>query len=222
MRRRPYTPGVRAAASRSSVIVYAPTARRRSRCSIVVAHRSLVAVRIAHFDYCRRKYALHVARFEADMLSTERRAAYCELDKHGRRAHPKTSSTCAARCSPAAVRKRVEIDSAHLDAPGPLNRHRPIRGFRDQANGRATTTATLSSHVCRPAAPENGLADEAPTLPTKTKAALAPGEKVVRFVRRGKNADHDRRRIYAFVRAGQQRSCSSPCIEILAPRSKPR
>src|SRR6202035_1982603 len=64
----------------------------------------------------------------------------------------------------------IEIDSTHLDAPGPLNA--PLDPYAMEATGAA--------------------APDAPTAPCVGAPAAPGGEKIVRFVRRVKNADRER------------------------------
>jgi uncharacterized radical SAM protein YgiQ len=65
----------------------------------------------------------------------------------------------------------IEIDSTHLDAPGPLN-------------------PPLDPYAM--AAPAAGAVEAAPAAPACRTDAPPPGEKVVRFVRRVKSADRER------------------------------
>jgi len=71
----------------------------------------------------------------------------------------------------------VEIDSTHLDTPGPLNP--PVDPYAMEAEIRAAN-AGVGSEASAPMAGAQG-----------TAAAAAPVEKVVRFVRRVKNADRE-------------------------------
>src|SRR5438105_1576013 len=65
----------------------------------------------------------------------------------------------------------IEIDSTHLDAPGPLNA--PLDPY-----------AMAASAPAAPGAP--------PSAPCRDAPAVPGGEKIVRFVRRVKNADRER------------------------------
>jgi uncharacterized radical SAM protein YgiQ len=162
-----YTPGgVGGRRPDRSVIVYAQRAREAFRdVPIVIGGIEASLRRIAHFDYWSEKVRRSVLLdAKADLLvygNGERQI--CELAHRlaaGESIHDITDlrgTVFARRALPAGW---IEIDSTHLDAPGPLN---------PPADPYAMTAASPAS-----AAPGTG------------------GEKVVRFVRRVKNADRER------------------------------
>src|SRR3984957_14072127 len=154
-----------------SVIVYAQRAREAYRdVPIVIGGIEASLRRIAHFDYWSekvRRSALLDAK--ADLLvygNGERQI--CEL-AHRLAAGEAIAGITDLRGTAFARRSRpagwIEIDSTHLDAPGPLN------------------------PPTDPYAMEAALASPAAAAPCATGAA--PAEKVVRFVRRVKNAERD-------------------------------
>jgi uncharacterized radical SAM protein YgiQ len=153
-----------------SVIVYAQRAREAFRdVPIVIGGIEASLRRIAHFDYWSEKVRRSVLLdAKADLLvygNGERQI--CEI------AHRLASGEAIGEITDlrgtAFVRKGtpagwIEIDSTHLDAPGPLNP--PLDPY-----------AMERTEAAAPA----------------TACAAAPGaEKVVRFVRRVKNADRER------------------------------
>ena len=152
-----------------SVIVYAQRAREAfGDVPIVVGGIEASLRRIAHFDYWSEKVRRSVLLdAKADMLvygNAERQI--CDL-AHRLAAGENIRDITDLRGT-VFVRKSmpegwVEIDSAHLDAPGPLNP--PIDPY-------AMEPAGAGASAC-----ESGQKPE--------------GEKVVRFVRRVKNADRD-------------------------------
>jgi len=154
-----------------SVIVYAQRAREAFRdVPIVIGGIEASLRRIAHFDYWSEKVRRSVLLdAKADLLiygNGERQI--CEIAHRLAAGEPLAAitdvrgSVFARRGTPAGW---IEIDSTHLDAPGPLNA--PIDPY-----------AMGEREVAQPAAP--------------APAAPAPGEQVVRFVRRVKNADRER------------------------------
>ncbi|MBS0380735.1 MAG: YgiQ family radical SAM protein [Proteobacteria bacterium] len=150
-----------------SVIVYAQRAREAFRdVPVVIGGIEASLRRIAHFDYWSEKVRRSVLLdAKADLLvygNGERQI--CELAHRlagGESIADITDLRGTAFARRGARAGWVEIDSTHLDAPGPLNA--PVDPY---AMERAPAAA---------AAP-----------------AGATGEKVVRFVRRVKNADRDR------------------------------
>jgi len=172
-----YTPGgVGGARPDRCVIVYAQRAREAFKdVPIVIGGIEASLRRIAHFDYwserVRRSILLDA---KADLLvygNGERQI--CEL------AHRLAGGESIERITDmrgtAFVRRStpegwIEVDSTHLDTPGPLSP--PVDPYAMQADDRAP----------RP--------DE-PATPC-SQAGTAPDEKVVRFVRRVKNADRER------------------------------
>jgi uncharacterized radical SAM protein YgiQ len=164
-----YTPGgVGGRRPDRSVIVYAQRAREAFRdVPVVIGGIEASLRRIAHFDYWSEKVRRSVLLdAKADLLvygNGERQL--CELAH--RLAGGEAIGQITDMRGTAFVRKAtpegwIEIDSTHLDAPGPLNP--PVDPY-------AMTGATGAA----PAAP-----------------APAADEKVVRFVRRVKTADRER------------------------------
>jgi len=164
-----YTPG--GAGGRRpdrSVIVYAQRAREAYRdVPIVIGGIEASLRRIAHFDYWSEKVRRSVLLdAKADLLvygNGERQV--CELAHRLAAGEPITTITdlrgtaFARKATPA---DWIEIDSTHLDAPGPLN----------------------------PPPDPDAMTAQAPPAPPAPAAAA--GENVVRFVRRVKNADRER------------------------------
>jgi uncharacterized radical SAM protein YgiQ len=174
-----YTPGgVGGQRPDRSVIVYAQRAREAFRdVPIVVGGIEASLRRIAHYDYWSEKVRRSVLLdAKADLLiygNGERQV--CEI------AHRLAGGESIAditdvrgtvftrRGTPA---EWIEIDSTHLDAPGPLNP--PVDPY---------AMAERSADAPTPAAA---------AAPCAGSAAAPPSEHVVRFVRRVKNADRER------------------------------
>ena len=166
-----YTPGgVGGRRPDRSVIVYAQRAREAFRdVPIVIGGIEASLRRIAHFDYWSEKVRRSVLLdAKADLLvygNGERQI--CELAHRlaaGDSIHDITDLRGTAFGRKGVPAGWIEIDSTHLDAPGPLNP--PVDPYAMSASGAAP--------ACADASP----------------APLA--EKVVRFVRRVKNADRER------------------------------
>ena len=166
-----YTPGgVGGRRPDRSVIVYAQRAREAFRdVPIVIGGIEASLRRIAHFDYWSEKVRRSVLLdAKADLLvygNGERQI--CELAHRlaaGDAMHDITDLRGTAFARKGVPAGWIEIDSTHLDAPGPLNP--PVDPYAMSASGAAP--------ACADASP----------------APLA--EKVVRFVRRVKNADRER------------------------------
>jgi uncharacterized radical SAM protein YgiQ len=159
-----------------SVIVYAQRAREAfGDVPIVIGGIEASLRRIAHFDYWSEKVRRSVLLdAKADLLmygNAERQI--CEL-AHRLAAGESIESVTDLRGT-VFTRKAlpegwVEIDSTHLDAPGPLNP--PIDPYAMEP---------VKSAACASDRPAASAAAE----------SVAP-EKVVRFVRRVKNADRER------------------------------
>src|SRR5450432_4038328 len=172
-----YTPGG-AGGSRPdrSVIVYAQRAREAFRdVPIVIGGIEASLRRIAHYDYWSEKVRRSVLLdAKADLLifgNGERQI--CEL-AHRLAAGEAIEDITDLRGT-AFVRKAVppgwiEIDSTHLDAPGPLN-------------------PPLDPYAM--AGPAIGAASDAPASPACSPDTPPAAEKVVRFVRLVKNADRE-------------------------------
>jgi len=162
-----YTPGGQAGLRPDrSVIVYAQRAREAfPRVPVIVGGIEASLRRIAHFDYWSEKVRRSILLdAKADLLvfgNAERQV--CEIARRLDAGEPIESlrdirGTAFAHGWPAG--DWIEIDSTHLDAPGPLEP--PIDPYA-MTMGR-----------------------------TSPEAPPAPNEKVVRFVRRVRNADRDR------------------------------
>jgi uncharacterized radical SAM protein YgiQ len=181
-----------------SVIVYAQRAREAFRdVPIVIGGIEASLRRIAHFDYWSEKVRRSVLLdAKADMLvfgNGERQI--CEI-AHRLAAGEAIGEITDVRGTVFTRRGTptswIEIDSTHLDAPGPLNP--PVdpyamaeRGPSGAASAPGTAVADCSASTGA-AAPM--AADGAP--PCASTAAAPASEHVVRFVRRVKNADRER------------------------------
>jgi len=167
-----YTPGGTGGARPDrSVIVYAQRAREAFReVPLVIGGIEASLRRIAHYDYWSEKVRRSVLLdARADLLvygSGERQI--CEIAHRLAGGEPIGAITDVR--GTAFARKGtpdgwIEVDSTHLDAPGPLN-------------------APLDPYAVAPGAPAPAATAVAP--------AERPSEKVVRFVRRVRNADRER------------------------------
>ncbi|HEX4618880.1 MAG TPA: YgiQ family radical SAM protein, partial [Steroidobacteraceae bacterium] len=166
-----------------SVIVYAQRAREAFRdVPIVIGGIEASLRRIAHFDYWSEKVRRSVLLdAKADLLvygNGERQI--CEIAH--RLAGGESLGDITDVRGTAFVRRGtpadwIEIDSTHLDAPGPVNP--PVDPYAMPERGGVS--------AAEPAAAA------APATPPCASAAAAPvAEHVVRFVRRVKNADRGR------------------------------
>ena len=160
-----------------SVIVYAQRAREAfPDVPIVLGGIEASLRRIAHYDYWSEKVRRSVLLdAKADLLvygNGERQI--CEL-AHRLAAGESIRDITDVRGTVFARRgipsDWIEIDSTHLDAPGPMNA--PLDPYAMSAGGPAAAAA--------PPAPPCGGSGPAPG-----------GERVVRFVRRVKNVDRER------------------------------
>jgi uncharacterized radical SAM protein YgiQ len=153
-----------------SVIVYAQRAREAFRdVPIVIGGIEASLRRIAHFDYWSEKVRRSVLLdAKADLLvygNGERQI--CEIAHRlasGEAIGEITDLRGTAFARKGTPAEWIEIDSTHLDAPGPLNP--PLDPYAMER-----TEAAAPATAC---------------------AAAAGAEKVVRFVRRVKNADRER------------------------------
>ena len=164
-----------------SVIVYSQRAREAyADVPIVIGGIEASLRRIAHFDYWSEKVRRSVLLdAKADLLvygNAERQI----VDIAHRLAAGESIADITDLRGTVFTRKSIpedylEIDSTHLDTPGPLNP--PIDPYAMDDNGgtKAATQAAVAT-------------DEA----TPTLSERPVGEKVVRFVRRVKNADRER------------------------------
>src|SRR5215831_6089921 len=182
-----YTPGgVGGRRPDRSVIVYAQRAREAFRdVPIVIGGIEASLRRIAHFDYWSEKVRRSVLLdAKADLLvygNGERQI--CELAHRlaaGESIHDITDLRGTVFARRAVPDEWIEIDSTHLDAPGPLNP--PVDPYAMTAGGAASGGGFGA-----------GGASSATTAQACPGASTAPGgEKVVRFVRRVRNADRER------------------------------
>jgi uncharacterized radical SAM protein YgiQ len=182
-----YTPGgVGGRRPDRSVIVYAQRAREAFRdVPIVIGGIEASLRRIAHFDYWSEKVRRSVLLdAKADLLvygNGERQI--CELAHRlaaRESVHDITDLRGTVFARKAVPEGWIEIDSTHLDAPGPLNP--PIDPYAMTAGGPASGGSSAGS-----SAPSATAATACASA-----SAAASGERVVRFVRRVKNADRER------------------------------
>src|SRR5262245_28572296 len=178
-----YTPGGQGGSRPDrSVIVYSQRAREAYKdVSIVVGGIEASLRRIAHFDYWSEKVRRSIVLdAKADLLvygNAERQM--CEVAHRmagGERIEAITDIRGTAFPRRATPEGWIEIDSTHLDAPGPLNP--PVDPYAmemEPASQRAPEATASGAKPCSAEAP-----------------AARPGEHVVRFVRRVKSADRER------------------------------
>lgn len=164
-----------------SVIVYSQRAREAyADVPIVIGGIEASLRRIAHFDYWSEKVRRSVLLdAKADLLvygNAERQI----VDIAHRLAAGESIADITDLRGTVFTRKSIpedylEIDSTHLDTPGPLNP--PIDPYAMDDNGgtKAATQAAVATDGATPSLSERPV-----------------GEKVVRFVRRVKNADRER------------------------------
>jgi uncharacterized radical SAM protein YgiQ len=173
-----YTPqGVGGRRPDRSVIVYAQRAREAYRdVPIVIGGIEASLRRIAHFDYWSEKVRRSILLdAKADLLvygNAERQV--CEIAHRlasGERIDQITDVRGTAFVRRGAPAEWIEIDSTHLDAPGPLNPPVDPYAMEPQRAARSepATPAAAAAGSCTPS-----------------------NETVVRFVRRVKNADRAR------------------------------
>jgi uncharacterized radical SAM protein YgiQ len=173
-----------------SVIVYAQRAREAFKdVPIVIGGIEASLRRIAHFDYWSEKVRRSVLLdAKADLLiygNGERQI--CEIAHRlagGESIRDITDVRGTAYARKSLPEGWIEIDSTHLDAPGPIT-PRPdpyaMEPERAMAMGQATQTPQ-----------DSGCAQAAPADAVGHAAGVDGTEKVVRFVRRVKNADRAR------------------------------
>jgi uncharacterized radical SAM protein YgiQ len=166
-----------------SVIVYAQRAREAFRdAPLVIGGIEASLRRIAHFDYWSEKVRRSVLLdAKADLLvygNGERQI--CELAHRlaaGESIRDITDLRGTVFARKGIPADWIEIDSTHLDAPGRLNP--PVDPYATAAS--MPSGAAAGSAAGTPAAP-----------PPCAGATGHGGERVVRFVRRVKNADRER------------------------------
>jgi uncharacterized radical SAM protein YgiQ len=172
-----------------SVIVYAQRAREAFRdVPIVIGGIEASLRRIAHFDYWSEKVRRSVLLdAKADLLvygNGERQI--CELAHRlaaGESIHDITDlrgTVFARRAIPGGW---IEIDSTHLDAPGPLSP--PVDPY-------AMTAGTPASGGSSASGAAGGAPPATAASACASASVMASGEKVVRFVRRVRGADRER------------------------------
>ena len=169
-----------------SVIVYAQRAREAfDDVPVVIGGIEASLRRIAHFDYWSEKVRRSVLLdAKADMLvygNAERQI--CELAHRlaaGERIEDITDLRGTVFMRKTLPEGWIEIDSAHLDAPGPLNP--PVDPYAMEP-AKPAGEQTCSSGSPGPAIAGKDAAGES--------EKLAAGEKVVRFVRRVKTSDRE-------------------------------
>jgi uncharacterized radical SAM protein YgiQ len=167
-----------------SVIVYAQRAREAFKdVPIVVGGIEASLRRIAHFDYWSEKVRRSILLdAKADLLvygNGERQI--CEIAHRlaaGESIRDITDLRGTAFARKSTPEGWVEIDSTHLDTPGPLNP--PVDPYAMEPEIRAANGATGSGP------------NAADAVTAASELAAAPTEKVVRFVRRVKTADRER------------------------------
>src|SRR5580693_7407621 len=187
-----YTPGGTGGSRPDrSVIVYAQRAREAFRdVPIVIGGIEASLRRIAHFDYWSEKVRRSVLLdAKADLLvygNGERQI--CELAHRlaaGESIRDITDIRGTAFTRRGLPDGWIEIDSTHLDAPGPLNP--PIDPYAFAAPAApAVADATASPGAAPPSDPSPAPAPCATAAGAAGRSAAA--ETVVRFVRRVKNA----------------------------------
>jgi uncharacterized radical SAM protein YgiQ len=201
-----YTPeGVGGKRPDRSVIVYAQRAREAFKdVPIVVGGIEASLRRIAHFDYWSEKVRRSILLdAKADLLvygNGERQI--CEIAHRlaaGESIRDITDLRGTAFARKSTPEGWIEIDSTHLDTPGPLNP--PVDPYAMEPEIRATNAAAGSgpgvpngpgAATLAAAAPVGNQGALATVAAPNTAAAVAPVEKVVRFVRRVKTADRER------------------------------
>jgi uncharacterized radical SAM protein YgiQ len=195
-----------------SVIVYAQRAREAFKdVPIVIGGIEASLRRIAHFDYWSEKVRRSILLdSKADLLvygNGERQI--CEIAHRlaaGESINDITDLRGTAFARKGLPAGWIEIDSTHLDAPGPLNP--PIDPYAmaptAPCESGAATAAALSSGQPQDALNRDAPNQDAPVCQSPQRSAAppseavtpsgtaTPSEKVVRFVRRVKNADRDR------------------------------
>jgi uncharacterized radical SAM protein YgiQ len=193
-----YTPeGVGGKRPDRSVIVYAQRAREAFKdVPIIVGGIEASLRRIAHFDYWSEKVRRSILLdAKADLLvygNGERQI--CEIAHRlaaGESIRDITDLRGTAFARKSTPEGWIEIDSTHLDTPGPLNP--PVDPYAMEPEIRAANAAA-GSGLGVPGEP--GAATlapaSAPVAEPGTAVSAAPVEKVVRFVRRVKTADRER------------------------------
>jgi uncharacterized radical SAM protein YgiQ len=190
-----YTPGgVGGKRPDRSVIVYAQRAREAFKdVPIVIGGIEASLRRIAHFDYWSEKVRRSILLdAKADLLiygNGERQI--CEIAHRlaaGESIRDITDVRGTAFARKAIPEGWIEIDSTHLDAPGPITPHTDPYAMEP---GRAAQNGAAAQVVSTAVASVGSTAAVPHAVAPGTEAAQGT-EKVVRFVRRVKNADRGR------------------------------
>ena len=179
-----------------SVIVYAQRAREAFKdVPVVIGGIEASLRRIAHFDYWSEKVRRSILLdAKADLLvygNGERQI--CEIAHRlaaGERIEAITDLRGTAFVRKEAPQGWIEIDSAHLDAPGPLNP--PVDPYAMAEPAPVAADARAMSQVAPAAAAQQP----------------ASQEKVVRFVRRVKNVDRE----HSVIRMPSYEQVSSDAV----------
>jgi len=191
-----YTPeGVGGKRPDRSVIVYAQRAREAFKdVPIVIGGIEASLRRIAHFDYWSEKVRRSILLdAKADLLvygNGERQI--CEIAHRlaaGEDIRDITDLRGTAFTRKSTPEGWVEIDSTHLDTPGALNP--PVDPYAMEAEIRAANASSGAEASTATASAQGTDATRAAASGASTPASAAPVEKVVRFVRRVKNADRE-------------------------------
>jgi uncharacterized radical SAM protein YgiQ len=180
-----YTPGGQAGSRPDrSVIVYAQRAREAyPGVPIIIGGIEASLRRIAHFDYWSEKVRRSVLLdAKADLLvfgNAER--AVCEIARRLEAGEPIEAlrdirGTAFAHGRPPG--EWIEVDSTHLDAPGPIDA--PVDPYAMSLNPGASAPSTAGA----------GAGAGAGAAPAAVEKVAV--ETVVRFVRRVRNADRER------------------------------
>ena len=173
-----YTPGGKGGLRPDrSVIVYAQRVREAYKdVPVVIGSIEASLRRIAHYDYWSEKVRRSILLdAKADLLvfgNAERQimeiALRLDAGERIDALRDIRGTAFARRGLPAGW---IEIDSTHLDAPGPLNR--PVDPYAMTPEGGKAAASTAAAAMAPPT------------------ATVEPGVKVVRFVRRVANADRE-------------------------------
>jgi uncharacterized radical SAM protein YgiQ len=214
-----YTPGgVAGKRPDRSVIVYAQRAREASKdVPVVIGGIEASLRRIAHFDYWSEKVRRSILLdAKADLLvygNAERQI--CELAHRlagGESIHDITDLRGTAFVRKATPEGWIEVDSTHLDAPGPLNPPVDPYAMEPTPSGR---TASEEPQSAAGSSQSAGAAEFAVTP--------QPAERVVKFVRRVKNADRERSviRMPSFEQVNEDPALYAHASRILHLESNP-
>ncbi len=176
-----------------SVIVYAQRAREAfADVPIVIGGIEASLRRIAHFDYWSEKVRRSVLLdAKADMLvygNAERQL--CELAHRlaaGESIRDITDLRGTAFTRKAVPEGWIEIDSTHLDTPGPLSPSVDPYATEPASNAMPTGRGPASDSGRAP----HGPVSVAPACASSGAEVNAGTEQVVRFVRRVRNADRE-------------------------------